>query len=519
MNAYLDGAPEAAPFYAGRFDDPAAFVDKAAEVEGRFDASTRARALAALEPAAHPATVSAREAWAERGGYMVTTGQQPGLFGGPLYSLYKALTAIALARALEGALGRPVLPVYWIASEDHDWAEADHTWLIDRDNELVRIEVADPGAGGRPLHRVRLGGGIEQALDRFLDALPASDFAGDLETLLREAYAAGCTLPGGFTAVLRALLEPLGLHFIDAAHPELKQASLPLLFEELDRAAELEAVLAGTARELSAAGFDTQVHLPEAGVNLFLEGPAGRDRLYRDGDGFSLHNAGVRLSRADIEARVSEDPLVLSPNVLLRPVVESTVLPTLAYVAGPGEMAYFGQLRAYFEAFGMRPPIVHPRHAAVVVEAKVGKVLAKFGVEVEALAQPFHELASQIAREETPDDVREALGGLRAAAGQGTGALLAAARRIDPTLKGPVGHARAQIFHALEEVEKKIVHALKRENEIALAQLEKARLHLYPEGRPQERMLNPFYYLFRYGNPFVGRLVEAFTVEPGPGEG
>jgi uncharacterized protein YllA (UPF0747 family) len=150
-----------------------------------------------------------------------------------------------------------------------------------------------------------------------------------------------------------------------------------------------------------------------------------------------------------------------------------------------------------------------------LIEAKVQKVLSKFQRTPESLDRPFHELAAEIAREEIPPDVRRALGELRGAVGKGTGSLARAAQAIDPTLKGPVTHARNTAFAAFDEAERKILQAVKRENEIALEQLGKAQRHLYPMGKPQERCLNPFYYLARYGPEFISELLHEFNVDLG----
>ncbi len=323
------------------------------------------------------------------------------------------------------------------------------------------------------------------------------------------------TLADGFRRIMESLLGRFGLLFTDAAEPALKAASAPALRRELERSEEMEAVLAETDRRLQEAGYGLQVSLMEGGVNLFLESEAGRERIYREDGGYRLRLSGAHLSAEEILSRAAADPAALSPNVFLRPVVESTAFPTLAYVAGPGEIAYFAQLRDYFSAHGIRMPVIHPRFGATVVETKIRKVLDKFGLDVPALDRPFHEIASDVTREEVPAEVRRALGTLRGALGKGVGELEAAVKAVDPTLKGPVQHMRGQAMGALDEVEKKVVHALKRENEIALAQLEKAQLHLFPRGKPQERVMNPFYYLTRYGPAFLDEAHRRFEVNVG----
>ncbi len=516
MRDYLQGESHLARFFEGDHRDPGAFRDKAREVEERFSRSARDRAASFLR-APSEAAAQALQRFREQGGYFVTTGQQPGLFSGPLYSLYKALTAVKLAETLESLLGRPVLALFWVASEDHDWEEADHTFLLDRSNDLQAFRLPpQDGLQGRPLHRIPVEKGLQEVREEFIQTLPDSDFSGSLFQLIRDAYPPGVTLSEGFHGVLQGLLSDLPLLFVDAAHPGLKEASLPTLLQELDGAAEHEALLHRVASHLEMDGYGVQVPILTGGVNLLLEGPQGRDRLYRDGEGFRLNRAEVTLSRRELEARVRDDPSLLSPNVLLRPVVESALLPTLSYVAGPGELSYFAQLKEFFHCHGLRMPVVFPRHSAALIEGKVEKVLAKFHLAVEGLNRPHHELAAEIAREEIPGDVRQALGEIRGALGKGTSALVQAARAVDPTLKGPVTQARNTAFSAYDEAERKILQAVKRQNEIALGQLEKAQQNLFPMGKPQERVLNPFYYLARYGPDLIPALLEEFHVALSP---
>jgi len=512
VGAYMEADPRALAFYSGHFSDAGAYAAKAAEVDGRFNRERRGRAATALT--VPPGGDAGRlRRFVEKGGYVVTTGQQPGLFGGPLYNLYKGITAIRLARALESRLGKPVLPVFWVASEDHDWAEANHTYLVGVDNELHAPSLDAPDASRQPsLHRVPMGAAAPALLDGFLSHLPQTDFSPPFAALLREAMVPDATLPVAFSRILQELLGAHGMYFTDAATPVVKEASAELLLEELERAEELEAVLAGTGARLEGEGYGVQVPLLEGGVNLFLEGPGGRERLYREEGGFRLRLSGERLTLAEVRARAGAEPLALSPNVLLRPVVESSVFPTLSYVAGPGEAAYWAQLADYFLAHGIGMPVVHPRLGATVVEAKIRKVLDKFGLGVEGVQRPFHELAGEVTRDEVPGAVRAALGSLRGAIGKGVGELQDAVKTVDPTLKGTVQSVRSQAFSAMEELERKVVAALKRENEVFLSQLEKAQLHLFPMGKPQERVINPFYFLARYGGAFLDELVERFEV-------
>ncbi|HET9949225.1 MAG TPA: bacillithiol biosynthesis cysteine-adding enzyme BshC [Longimicrobiales bacterium] len=512
---YLAGEERALAFFGRPFTSLASFEEQARAVDARFDRAARERAAEAvmLPPGADAERL---RRFVEEGGYMVTTGQQPGLFGGPMYNLSKALTAVRLAEALEERVGRPVVPLFWVSSEDHDWEEAGQASLVGVDNELHRVEVRPPDPDVLPsIHRVPLRNGSAEAVAEFLGHLPSTEFSDEYFALLRQAFAPGKTIAEGFHTTLQHLLGRFGMVFTDGVHPVVKRDSAPLLLDELERAEELEGVLRRTADALEAAGYEVQVPILEGGVNLFLEGPAGRERLYRQDGGFRLRTSGLQLSLEDVRRRFAEDPATLSPNVLLRPVVESALFPTLAYVGGPGEMAYWAQLRDYFEAHGLSMPVVYPRWAATPIESKVRKVLDKFSLDVGALDRPFHELASDLAREEMPDDVRAALARLRGDVARGVAELSRAAKAVDPTLERPVQQVASHANAALDDAERKILQAVKRKNETALAQLEKARLHLYPSGKPAERVQSPFYYLTRYGGALLDDLYERFGVNLG----
>ena len=188
------------------------------------------------------------------------------------------------------------------------------------------------------------------------------------------------------------------------------------------------------------------------------------------------------------------------------------MFPVVSYVAGPGEIAYFAQLRDLFDLCGIRMPVVHPRFSVTVIEPKIRKVLDKLDLSLQDLARPFGELAGRVVQDDVPEGVRQALADLRGGIGRGVEELSRAAATLDPTLKGPAKHVRTVAFDALEQMRKKIIHSLKREKQTKLRQLEKAQVHLYPRGGPQERSLNACYYLIRYGREFLDALHDRFSV-------
>ncbi|MSR23128.1 MAG: bacillithiol biosynthesis cysteine-adding enzyme BshC [Gemmatimonadetes bacterium] len=508
IDGLLAGDPAVLNFFPGDPRQINAYRAKAREVDARFLAEDRAAAVVPLSGGGASGHDRIR-AFVREGGFMVTTGQQPGLFGGPLFGLYKGLTAAALARDLESTLGRPVLPVFWIASEDHDWDEVRASHVLDSQNELREVGLLPrDGASSPSVHRIVLGPEVEEVRARFLGLHPETEFLPRWRALLEGAYRSGVTLADAFQHVMEALLGPAGVFFVEAHNPVLKARALPILLKELAETRDRTVALDARGRELERGGHALQVPILEGGSNLFLEGPKGRDRLFLDGDRFRMRSSGERLTFREVETRATDDPLVLSPNVLLRPVVESAIFPTLSYVAGPSEAAYLPETEPIFRAHGITRPIVHPRAGFFLLETKVEKVLEKFRVEIEELALPDHELQGRLLRGQMPRAIQEAIHELRVAIQRAADALDGAVPALDSTLRGPVEALRSQGASLVGEVERKVLQSLKRENEVALSQIAKARGHLFPMGRPQERVLNAFYYLARYDQEFLSRVGE-----------
>ena len=501
--AWLAGSPASAALFPGPAGDLDSYLAKAREVDGRTGAEDRRLASSCLTGGG--ASGAARlAAFIDEGGFVVTTGQQPGLFGGPLYALYKGLTAAALASRLEAATGRPVLPVFWIASEDHDWEEVRTAHVLDVGNRLREVALPDGGPNPhRPIHRIRAGLEMAEALGHFLTLMPETDFLPRWRSLLEEACRPESTLSDAYAVLLGALLGPAGVFTVAAHHPALKRRALPLLLTELGESEAREEAILRHGAAIREAGFELQVPHLEGATNVFVEREERRERVFRDGAAYRLRGSERRITFREIEAIGEADPSRLSPNVLLRPVVESLLFPAVATVAGPGEASYLPQTMPVFAGHGIEMPVIHPRLSVAVIEGKVEKVLTKFGLGVDDLAAPYPALAGAIARDRIPEDVQSALKELRRSLGLGSARLARAIAEIDPTLTGSVKSLQSQSFALLTEVEKKAVQSLKRANDVALAQLRKARLHLFPLDQPQERVLNPFYYLVRYDQAFL----------------
>jgi bacillithiol synthase len=517
IDDYIQGDSGLLSFFAGDPFDPDAYRAKATATRSRFDDES----LRAMAPAVRPLSNGARQrldAIARGEGFFVTTGQQPGLFGGPLYTVYKTLTAIALARRLEALLDAPVLALFWVASDDHDWEEANHVHLLDTDNVLRRLTL---DAGARPprsMGQRTLGSSAERALDELAQVLPPSEFAPSLLARLRDAYQGGSTVASAFAATLAGLFDGLTLGLVDAQAPAVRLLGAPVIHRELEHAESHEQRMADQTARLEAAGYEAQVPILPGASNVFHEDDAhGRERLLREDGAWVLRASGRRLPDRELRSLLEADPARFSPNVVLRPVVESAVFPTLAYVGGPGEVRYLAQTRVLFEAHGIDMPLVFPRLSVLLVEGKVEKVLERFGLDPASFRRPVPELIAAVVREDVPREVQSALARVRDTVLSGYEALYEAARGVDPTLKGPIFHARNEALRGLGEAEKKIRQHVKLTQQTELEQIEKAAVNLAPLGKPQERVLNVHQYLARYGPGLVAAILERVEESLDPG--
>lgn len=441
----------------------------------------------------------------------VTSGQQPGLLTGPLFTVYKALTAVALARAYEAELRHPVVSVFWVAGDDHDFAEANHVFLLDASNDVQRVALRDREVSAplTPLYREPVGSDIQHVLAAVTASTSETEFRPAVLAWLGRHYRPEADLAAAFGHALAELLAEQGLVVFVPTHAAAKQATTPLLLRLLEQGTHLDTALARRARQLEAAGQPAPVPVGDGTSTVMLEAAMGRDRLMLQDGAYVTRRTGERWSLAELERVARDAPERLSPNVLARPVIEAALLPSVAYVAGPGELAYLPQAAPIYDALQIAPQAAVPRWSGRVIEARVAKVLEKYGISADAVNGPEGQLEAALVRADLPPAAAEALQSLRTTLGREYERLTEAAVGVDPTLRKPIESAKHSALAGLNDVEKRLVGHLKQQNEIMVKQLAKARQNLFPLGKPQERVLNVVPYLVRYGPAFVREALTA----------
>jgi bacillithiol biosynthesis cysteine-adding enzyme BshC len=447
----------------------------------------------------------------EPGAFVVTTGQQPGLFTGPLYTVYKAISTAALARVLERQWQRPAVPVFWVAGDDHDFAEASQASWISGEGTVVSgaLPPRSPEAPLTPMYRQPLGPEVEQVLEALAAGMPPSEFREATLSWLRKHYRPTATVADSFGGALAELLAPVGVAVLDSTHPSVKRAAARHLVRALGLARELDRDLAHRADDLHTAGLDPGVAVGEGATLVMLEGTQGRDRLMLDDGGFMTRRGRERYDLAALQQIAATEPERLSPNVLLRPVIESALLPTVAYLAGPGELSYLALTPPVYQRMRIPRQLALPRWSGILVEPRVERVLQKFNIELADLLEPAGRLEAKLVRSQLPDGAVRALEQLRAALESGYEALGRSAAEIDPTLARPVQGAKHQALAGVNDMERKLLQHLKRRQEIELGQIAKARAVALPDNKPQERVLTVAPFLARYGPGLLLELSEA----------
>lgn len=513
---YAFDYPSLRNFYAGDPAEASAWAATIRAVRARARPRAEVAAVIAAQQDQRGAPDQAKEAGralADPRTVAIVTGQQAGLFGGPLYTLLKAITAIRLAARISREHDLPVIPVFWIDSEDHDWKEIDTVKVLDAEGTLTSIHVEAPeGAGERPIATLRYTADVARAVGAIGSALAPTEFTAGLIEALGADYAPGRGVSEAFGRWLDRTLGPQGLVVFDASDPAAKRFVAPLFRAELEHPGRTSRLAAQAGVELAARGYHSQVVPAEGSVALFaLDG--GRRPIRASGDTFVVGEDSVSL--AALAERASTAPETFSPNVLLRPLVQDTLFPTVCYVAGPNELAYLGQLKGVYESFALPMPLFQPRATATIMDSAGVRFLTRYKVGIEQLEPQDEHALNELLRTQLPPSVERAVQDAEAEIAVRMDAVIRAVPTIDPTLEGTARSTLGKIEHDMRGLRGKIVHAAKRRDETLRRQFIHVRAQAFPGGAPQERTVGFVAFLNKYGPALVERLAAELPIDGG----
>ena len=498
---FLSWAPSVRRFYSR----PPQFTDwmKDEASKLRYDSARRGQVASALERQNKSWGASAKTleniARLRAGACTAVTGQQVGLFGGPAFSIYKALTAVKLAEEATKN-GIDCIPVFWLATQDHDLAEISHVSIPGPDASLRKLTVPPQGHPDAPVGTIAFGEEIVPVVEAAVGLLGDSE-----ETaLLRECYRPGETFGSAFAKLFARWFADQGVILLDASDPEMNALAVPIYKSAVERAAELEQALLDRDKELESAGYHQQVKVTTSSTLLFVLHDGARLPIHRSStksDEFVIGREGI--SQAELLRQIASSPQNFSANVLLRPVVQDHLLPTLVYTGGAAEVAYFAQAAVVYEALlGRITPII-PRFSATLVDAKPNSLMERYGVSLPDLFQGPEAVRGKLAAHSLPAELQSAFNQAANSLKTSITQISSSLSRLDKTLVDAANNAGSKMQYQLDQLWGRAEKAELRQTEVLGRHAELLSNSLYPDKTLQERELAGIYFLSRHGTGFL----------------
>jgi bacillithiol synthase len=513
---YANDFSKVRALYAGDPTDSAAWRDAVARARNFKRAHQAIADVLGAQQARRNAPAEARSAaakLADRRTVAVVTGQQAGAFGGPMYTLLKAITAIQLARKAAREHDTEVVAIFWIDAEDHDWNEIASCTVLDATSQPRTITLPPPDrAGEMPVAALKLDARVEQSLSELSAAVPGTEFTEWVIGSLRGAYRPGAGIAEAFALWLESLLGPHGLVVFESSDPAAKPLAADVFTRELRSPGTAAALAAAAGEALNALGHAPQVELQRDSLSLFYIDGA-RLPIRRQDDAFQI-GTSTHDGKA-LAAEAERDPARFSPNVLLRPIVQDTLFPTICYVAGPSELAYLGQLGGVYREFGVPMPLIHPRASATLIDSAAARFLSRYKVPLEALHVRDESVLNRLLESQLPESVEHALREAEDSVQRSIKRVAEVMPALDPTLVGAAKTTLGKMQHDLQALRAKVIHAAKRKNETLRRQFSGAKSQVFPGGTPQERTIAAVCFLNLYGPVLVDRLLEDLPLDLG----
>jgi bacillithiol biosynthesis cysteine-adding enzyme BshC len=515
-NDYIYVYDKVGEFFAGNFRNLTAFQHQTDRVRSR-DVDRESLAAVLLKQnqdyGCGKETLKNIDRLAQEHACAVVTGQQVGLFSGPLYTIYKSLTVIKLAEHLNQNCRGIYVPVFWLASDDHDFAEIDHINLLNEDNQIERIHYKPSSSTLKiPASNLILSAEISNCIRCLQDLTRNSEFRPDILLHLSDAYQADLSFADAFARWMTRLFKSYGLVFVDASHRDLKKLGKKVFSHEIAEYSPSTKRAMETSNKLKQAGYNTQIQLHEGILNLFLA-EKERQTIQTKGDDFFIKGAKKTFIKSELLGLLDDKPEIFSPNVLLRLIYQDALFPTVAYVGGPGEIAYFAQMKGVYESFGLSMPVIYPRKTVTLIEKNVNNVLENYDINIRDIWEDADRIISETVKKQIPASIDKVFRNASSRIGQEFQSIKQEILTFDPTLEKSADLAARRTNLQLKFLEEKILRAAKKHNKTVAQQLQKAKNNLYPGNRLQERVLNIVPFLIKYDYSFLDELYQAIDME------
>jgi bacillithiol biosynthesis cysteine-adding enzyme BshC len=436
----------------------------------------------------------------------IVTGQQSHLYGGPLYTIYKILSAIALSTQLESQLNRPVIPVFWLGDEDHDYDEVNTVHLPDKER-LQRITLDRASNGEHRVCDLTFGKSFSDVREELRNQLISTDFSEQLWNLLDESYSENNTFGYAAAHFFGQLFTKHGLVIAGSNHAEIKQILAPAMQQSVMHHQALREALEQTSDGISNK-YHQQVTLYES--NLFWIDPNGRRiKINKEEDHWSAGDQQQWSTDIGLSKAIEAEPERFSPNVFMRPILQDHLLPTVAYVGGPGEISYYAQMKGFYEQFDLEMPLIWPRMSATLIDSPIERVLEKLPFAIEAYQQRIEDLESAYVEQADTMDIESVFGSWKEATQELSEPYEQKVANLDPTLESAAGKAVQSFFNELDRLKGKVYRATKQQEKTQINRIHKIKNELFPEQGLQERSISFIYYMNKHGVDIWDRLLDS----------
>jgi len=445
----------------------------------------------------------------------VITGQQLGIFGGPLYTIYKIITLLKLVDNLNYKYPEcNFVPIFWLESEDHDFNEVSYVKVIDKSNSLFTIRYnlsLKPTEGNRmPVGEINIDEQMKEIFEQLGQNLVQTEFTNKIMDLFASSYKTNMKFRDAFVLLLNNLFENKGLIFFDPHDPECKKLMSPIFEKEISSVSHT-CQLVISQSDILERNYHAQIK-PRA-INLFMFLNGARYAIEPQLNEFTLKGTRNTFSYNELMNKLHENPDVFSPNVILRPICQDFLFPTIAYVAGPTEVAYFAQLKPVYDYFDVPEPIIYPRASVTLVEEYIRKIIDKFNLNVYDFLSDVEIIKSKVVSNTEDFNIDAVYSEIIKKVDAELMNLRNNLEAIDHTLIYSLENAVGKVNKAINSLKQKTIEARKRQHEISLRQLDKVSIHIHPNSSLQERQLNIIYYLNKYGLEFIQWLMNEVVID------
>ncbi|WP_234572170.1 bacillithiol biosynthesis cysteine-adding enzyme BshC [Rhodohalobacter sp. 614A] len=456
-------------------------------------------------------TITSIEKLAEENAIAVVTGQQLTMLGGPLFTVYKILTAIHFAQKWQEQYNIPAVPVFWLADEDHDYDEIAGLGFPWKD-DYKSVQLDKGSEVGQRVSEIELDTNFATFKKQVIESQYDTDFTDPLWRILDKCYSEGETIGMAFGKLILSLFEEYGVVLAGTAHTEIKEHLVSTMIQSVEKVEEQFQALKNQTDKLVSNGYHGQVHLQPS--NLFwIDDDKKRIKLSYENNTWTVDDGDKSWTSAELIEEISEQPERFSPNVFLRPVLQNELLPDFAYIAGPGEISYYAQTKEFYSGFNQKMPVIMPRFSATLVESGIDRIFEKLPFEFADYNDRIEDLESKFIEKSDSPDIESIFDEWKKSIENVSEERVGEIKEVDPTLEGSSEKAIAAFFTELDKLKGKVYRSVKDQEKTQLNRIRKIKANLFPNANLQEREIASIYFLNKYGLDIWDELLEIFKNE------